>query len=88
MFLQNAFDFEAVNHQNSQYNERQDILQLNLCCQSVNMTKIFRVNLEFNYGGWGTVVEWSTIFHRIALLQAWILTLYMVIKITLNTPKK
>ena len=28
------------------------------------MTKNFRVNLVSYYGGWGTVVESSTIFHR------------------------
>ena len=43
------------------------------------MTKHFRVNLVSNYGGWGTAVESSTIFHHIAMLQAWILT-FMVIK--------
>ena len=46
------------------------------------MTQNFRVNLVSNYGGWGTAVESSTIFHHIAMLQAWILT-FMVIKTTL-----
>ena len=87
MFLQGAIEFNAVNHQTSHFNERQCILKRSLCCQSVYMTKNFRVNLVSNYGGWGTVVESSTIFHRNAMLQAWILTL-MVIKTTLNTQTK
>ena len=87
MFLQHTVDFNAVNHQNSNFNERQCILQRSLYCQSVYMTKNFRVNLVFNYGGWGTAVESSTIFHHIAMLQAWILT-FMVIKTTLNTQTK
>ena len=48
------------------------------------MTRNFRVNLVSNYGGLGTAVESGTIFHCIAMLQAWILTL-MLIKTTLNT---
>ena len=47
------------------------------------MTKNFRVNLVSNYGGWGTAVDSSTIFHHIAMLQAWILA-FKVIKTTLN----
>ena len=90
MFLQRAVDFNAVNHQNSHFNERQCTLQRSLCCQSVYMTKNFRVNLVSNYGGWGTAVESSMIFHHIAMLQAWILTFmaFMVIKTTLNTQTK
>ena len=38
-FLQRAFDFNAVNHQSSHYNERQGVLKHSLYCQSVNMTK-------------------------------------------------
>ena len=87
MFLQRAIDFNAVNHQNSHFDERQCILQRSLCCQSVYMTKNLRVNLVSNYGGWGTAVESSTIFYCIAMLQAWILTL-MLIKTTLNTQTK
>ena len=87
VFLQHAIDFNTVNHQNSHFNERQCILQRSLCCQSVYMTKNFRVNLMSNYGGWGTAVESRTIFHRIAMLQAWKLIL-MVIKTTLNTQTK
>ena len=76
MFLHRAVDFNAVNHQNYHFNERHCILQRSLCCQSVYMTKNLRVNLVSNYGGWGTAVESSTIFHHIAMLQAWILHLW------------
>ena len=34
-----------------------------LCFQGVNMTKNYRVNLVSYYGGWGTAVESSMIFH-------------------------
>ena len=45
LFSQCAFDFNAVNHQNSHYYARQGILQCILCCQSVNMAKNLRLNL-------------------------------------------
>ena len=57
LFSQRAFDFNAVNHQNSHYYARQGILQCILCCQSVNMAKNFRSNLASYYGGWVTAVD-------------------------------
>ena len=40
------------------------------------MTKNFRVNLASYYGGWGTVVESSTILHRHCTVTGMIIDTY------------